>query len=38
VLVTGEEGMAAVEVVNRAYSAGKSRISNSHELQQCEKR
>jgi predicted dehydrogenase len=37
VLVTGEEGMAAVDVVSRAYSAGKSRISNSPELQQCDK-
>jgi predicted dehydrogenase len=38
VLVTGEEGMAAVDVVSRAYSAGKSRVSKSPELQQCDRR
>jgi predicted dehydrogenase len=38
VLVTGEEGMAAVDVVSRAYSSGKSRTLHSPELQQCDKR
>jgi len=38
VFVTAEEGMAAVDVVSRAYSAGKSRTPHSPELQQCDKR